>query len=185
MSTHLGNGLPAMLPKLDNPLMAQLAEDRLAAGFIADGVHVPVAALKVMLRAKGWGRSVLVTDAVAAAGRRRVVRVRRDGDRGGGGRVGAQRGAGRWPGRRCGSIRRWAIWCAWGLCELAQAVALAADNPARLLGRPTRGEVDWDRAGAVLGCRLEGMQRGRRDDQNTPQTVWLTMPTELWLKRRR
>lgn len=29
MSTHLGNGLPQQLRKLDNPLFAQLAEDRL------------------------------------------------------------------------------------------------------------------------------------------------------------
>ena len=46
LCTHLGNGLPHLLPKLDNPLMAQLAEDRLAAGFIADGVHLPVPALR-------------------------------------------------------------------------------------------------------------------------------------------
>lgn len=68
MSTHLGNGLPGMLPKLDNPLMAQLAEDRLAAGFIADGIHLPRPALRAMIRAKGPGRAILVTDAVAAAG---------------------------------------------------------------------------------------------------------------------
>lgn len=67
LSTHLGNGLPQLLPKLDNPLFAQLAEDRLSASFIADGIHVPPAALKVMLRAKGLARSILVTDAVSAA----------------------------------------------------------------------------------------------------------------------
>jgi N-acetylglucosamine-6-phosphate deacetylase len=67
LSTHLGNALPQPQPKFLNPLMAQLAEDRLAASFIADGVHVPPPALKVMLRAKGLGRSVLVTDATAAA----------------------------------------------------------------------------------------------------------------------
>ncbi|MDP9097204.1 MAG: N-acetylglucosamine-6-phosphate deacetylase [Pseudomonadota bacterium] len=67
MSTHLGNGLPASLPKLDNTLMAQLAEDRLSASFIADGIHVPPHALKVMLRAKSGERSILVTDATAAA----------------------------------------------------------------------------------------------------------------------
>lgn len=67
LSTHLGNGLPQLLPKLDNPLFAQLAQDRLSASFIADGIHVPPAALKVMLRAKGLARSILVTDAVSAA----------------------------------------------------------------------------------------------------------------------
>ena len=67
LSTHLGNALPQPQPKFLNPLMAQLAEDRLSASFIADGIHIPPAALQVMLRAKGLERSVLVTDATAAA----------------------------------------------------------------------------------------------------------------------
>lgn len=67
LSTHLGNGLPQMLPKLANPLFAQLAEDRLSAGFIADGIHLPPPALKAMIRAKGPGRAFLVTDATSAA----------------------------------------------------------------------------------------------------------------------
>ncbi|MBV9248559.1 MAG: N-acetylglucosamine-6-phosphate deacetylase [Acetobacteraceae bacterium] len=67
LSTHLGNALPQPLPKFLNPLMAQLSEDRLYASFIADGIHVPPHALKVMLRAKGLHRSILVTDATAAA----------------------------------------------------------------------------------------------------------------------
>jgi N-acetylglucosamine-6-phosphate deacetylase len=67
LSTHLGNGLPQSLPKLDNTLMAQLAEDRLVATVIADGIHMPPHALKVIVRAKGPGGCVLVTDAVAAA----------------------------------------------------------------------------------------------------------------------
>jgi len=68
LSTHLGNGLPHLLPKFRNPLVAQLAEDRLHASFIADGIHIPAPALKVLLRAKGLERSLLVTDATAAAG---------------------------------------------------------------------------------------------------------------------
>jgi N-acetylglucosamine-6-phosphate deacetylase len=67
LSTHLGNAVPHLLPKFANPLIAQLGEDRMNASFIADGIHVPPAALKVMFRAKGAGRTVLVTDATAAA----------------------------------------------------------------------------------------------------------------------
>ena len=67
LSTHLGNALPRMQPKFLNPMMAQLAEDRLVASFIADGIHVPPPVLKVLLRAKGLDRAVLVTDATAAA----------------------------------------------------------------------------------------------------------------------
>ena len=59
--------MPQQAHKLANPIMAQLAEDRLCAGFIADGIHLPPPALKAMLRAKGFERSILVTDAVLAA----------------------------------------------------------------------------------------------------------------------
>lgn len=68
LSTHLGNGLPQQLHKLNNTLFAQLAEDRLMAGFIADGIHIHPKALKSLIRAKGFERSILVTDAVVAAG---------------------------------------------------------------------------------------------------------------------
>ena len=67
LSTHLGNGLPPVLAKLDNPLFAQLADDGLCASFIADGIHLPPFAIKAMIRAKGPGRAFLVTDATAAA----------------------------------------------------------------------------------------------------------------------
>ena len=67
MCTHLGNGSHAMLPRLDNYVQHQLADDRLAAGFIADGHHIPFPTLKNFLRAKGTRRSALVTDAVLVA----------------------------------------------------------------------------------------------------------------------
>lgn len=67
LSTHLGNALPQPQPKFLNPLIAQLAHDALQASFIADGIHIPPHALKVLLRAKTPQRSILVTDATAAA----------------------------------------------------------------------------------------------------------------------
>lgn len=68
LSTHLGNGCHAVLPRHPNYLWEQLADDRLAASFIADGIHLDAAFLRVALRAKGVERSVLITDAVAPAG---------------------------------------------------------------------------------------------------------------------
>lgn len=68
MSTHLGNGAHATLPRHPNYIWEQLAEDRLTASFIVDGIHLPASFLKVALRAKGLERSVLVTDAVMPAG---------------------------------------------------------------------------------------------------------------------
>jgi len=68
MSTHLGNAAHDALPRRSNYIWAQLAQDRLAAGFIVDGLHLDNEFLRVALRAKGIERSVLVTDAVAPAG---------------------------------------------------------------------------------------------------------------------
>lgn len=68
LSTHLGNGADAVLPRHPNYLWEQLAEDRLAASFIVDGFHLPPSFLNVALRAKGLERSLLVTDAVMPAG---------------------------------------------------------------------------------------------------------------------
>jgi len=68
MSTHLGNGAHQILQRHPNYIWEQLAEDRLMASFIVDGVHLPASFLKVALRAKGLERSVLVTDASSPAG---------------------------------------------------------------------------------------------------------------------
>lgn len=68
LSTHLGNGTHAMLPRHPNHIWAQLAEDALTATFIADGHHLPADAFVAMVRAKGPGRAVLVSDSVALAG---------------------------------------------------------------------------------------------------------------------
>jgi N-acetylglucosamine-6-phosphate deacetylase len=67
LSTHLGNGTHAVLPRHPNYIWEQLAEDRLAASFIVDGIHLSDAFLRVALRAKGVERSILITDAVMPA----------------------------------------------------------------------------------------------------------------------
>lgn len=67
LSTHLGNGANPMLPKTANYIWEQLAEERLSASFIVDGIHLPDAFLCAAIRAKGVERSILVTDAVMPA----------------------------------------------------------------------------------------------------------------------
>ena len=56
-----------MLSKHDNPILAQLSEDRLSASFITDGYHLSREQLQLYLRAKGPDRTILVTDATSAA----------------------------------------------------------------------------------------------------------------------
>lgn len=62
LSTHLGNGSHAVLPRLNNYLWPQLAEDRLRASIICDGFHLPEPVVRVFHRVKGTGRTILVSD---------------------------------------------------------------------------------------------------------------------------
>jgi N-acetylglucosamine-6-phosphate deacetylase len=68
LATHLGNGCPQVLPRHPNVIWELLAADGVTASFIVDGHHLPAATVKAMVRAKGVARTVLVTDAMAAAG---------------------------------------------------------------------------------------------------------------------
>src|SRR5699024_7218193 len=68
LSTHLGNGLPAELPRHQHPLWDQLADDRLTASAIFAGHHLPDNLLRVLHRVKAPERLILTSDAVALAG---------------------------------------------------------------------------------------------------------------------
>lgn len=67
LSTHLGNGAHAVLPRHRNYIQKQLATDALMASVIADGHHLPDYFIKNLFRCKGTDRVVLITDAMAAA----------------------------------------------------------------------------------------------------------------------
>lgn len=145
LSTHLGNALPQPQPKFNNPLMAQLAEDRLTASVIADGIHVPPHALKVLIRAKGAGRTVLVTDATAAAGAppglygfagMRIELTAEGAVRVPGGTVLAGSAL-----RLDRAVRNVV---AWGIAGREAAIAMASTHPAALVGMPPAGTVEWD-----------------------------------------
>ncbi len=168
LSTHLGNGLPQRLHKLNNAIFAQLAEDRLWASFIPDGIHLHPGALKALLRAKGSKRSILVTDAISAAasppGRYSFAGMSVE--------LGVD-GAVRQPGGTglAGSalsldqgVRNLV---AWGLATPEDALAMASEHPHALIEpaldafRITldRGQVDWSDALAVRAVRLGAVER--------------------------
>lgn len=66
--THLGNGLPRLLPRHDNPIWAGLANDNLTAMIITDGHHLPPSIIKTVIRIKGITKTVVVSDASPIAG---------------------------------------------------------------------------------------------------------------------
>ena len=152
MSTHLGNGGHLMIPRHPNYVWEQLADDRLAAGFIADGIHLPASFLKVALRAKGVERSILVTDAVMPAGcepglyRIGEVEVELHAD----GSV-RQRGGGRLAGSALLMHRGVENLIKLAGISLQEALTMATRNPARVgrIANRQRGLAAGERADIV------------------------------------
>ena len=68
VSTHLGNGCHAVMLRHDNVLWPQLADDRLTAGVIADGDHLPADVFECVRRVKTVGRMFVTCDASPLAG---------------------------------------------------------------------------------------------------------------------
>ncbi|MHA6686241.1 N-acetylglucosamine-6-phosphate deacetylase [Mesorhizobium sp. A556] len=175
LSTHLGNGVPQTLPKLDNTLFAQLAEDRLAATFIADGIHVPPGALKALIRATGLERSILVTDAVSAARAPRGLyqfagmQVESHAD----GSVRVPGGVGLAGSALCldDAVRNLVRW---GIAGFAQAVDMASTNAMALLQpvldahgfRLPASEIEWTPDMTVARVRV-GEEERKYDRQTT------------------
>jgi N-acetylglucosamine-6-phosphate deacetylase len=68
LSTHLGNGAHAVLPRHPNYIWEQLAADELWASIICDGHHLPPAVVRCILRVKTPARTILTCDASSLAG---------------------------------------------------------------------------------------------------------------------
>jgi N-acetylglucosamine-6-phosphate deacetylase len=67
-ATHTFNGMLGMHHRNPGTVGAVLADDRVYAQIIPDGVHLHPAIVKIVIRAKGLERTILITDAVRAAG---------------------------------------------------------------------------------------------------------------------
>jgi N-acetylglucosamine-6-phosphate deacetylase len=150
LSTHLGNGIGATLPRHPNPIWDQLADDRLWASFIFDGHHLPASFMRVALRAKGPARSLLVSDAMAVAGlppgryasMGAQVELRPDGRLN---LAGTPYLAGSASGLRAGLENAVRL----AGCTLAQAVPMITSNPLAVLGASlpeTYTLFQWDAA---------------------------------------
>jgi N-acetylglucosamine-6-phosphate deacetylase len=68
LSTHLGNGSHAVLPRHDNYIWEQLAADELWASLICDGHHLPPSVVRCLVRVKTPRRTILTCDAGSLAG---------------------------------------------------------------------------------------------------------------------
>ena len=180
VSTHLGNGSHAMLPRLKNYLWEQLADDRLVMGLICDGFHVPGSVVKCLVRAKGLDRTVLVSDVALFGGSEPgryawgniEVEVHSDGHLS---VADTPYLAG------AGHTLAWAIprFIEYTGASISQTIRLCTANPARLFGLPLRESPPTKGANADLvqfryssGFRMleiERVVRGAYALENTPR----------------
>jgi N-acetylglucosamine-6-phosphate deacetylase len=153
LSTHLGNGCAQALPRHPNVIWEQLGEDRLLASFIVDGHHLPPATVKSMIRAKTPARSILVTDAVAAAGMPpgRYTLGGQEVELSAAGRV-AVPGAPNLAGSALRLDAAIANTVRFTGLPLEEVVPMASTRPAQYVGVPTAGKVtaEWDEAALTL-----------------------------------
>lgn len=152
LSTHLGNAAHDQIQRHRNYVFDQLGEDRLWASLIVDGWHLPPHVVKIFVRAKGLGRTILVSDAVQYAGLPagvydggyRKFEVREDGFIG---VVGEPRLAGSGLLLRQGveNLVRFAD------LSLPEAVSTVTENPARWLGIEDRlGALEVGREASLV-----------------------------------
>jgi N-acetylglucosamine-6-phosphate deacetylase len=139
---HLFNGMSAFGHRAPGLAGATLAEDRIYAEIVLDGIHVHPAAARVALRAKGPERLVLVTDSTQAAGLGDGIYIR-PGER----KVIVKDGAARLEtGGLAGSIltmdRAVANAAAFLELPLPQAVRLGSQTAADSLGLRRKGRLE-------------------------------------------
>ena len=158
LATHLGNGCAQMLPRHPNVIWELLAADALYASLIVDGHHLPPATVKAMVRAKGTARTILVTDAIAAAGcppgRYTIGGV--DCELGGDGRV-SLTGTPYMAGSALTMDRAISLAVRFTGLALDTVVAMASTIPASYVNSSTLGTVaaEWDdRAGDLKIARV-------------------------------
>jgi N-acetylglucosamine-6-phosphate deacetylase len=152
LSTHLGNGIASPLPRHPNPIWEQAAIDELSASFIADGHHLDLATLRVLARAKGPARTILVGDASPLAGL--PVGTYGDWAVDPSGKIvvaGTPYLAGSNQGLEIGvrNLLRATGWPLW------QVLAAVTSNPARLLGHPEPRFAPDEPANLVIFRRPE------------------------------
>jgi N-acetylglucosamine-6-phosphate deacetylase len=164
-ATHTFNAMRPLAHRSPGILGAVLADRRVSADIIADGVHLDPAIVKLFAQAKGPEQTVLITDAISATGmpdgRYRLGSFEVDVHDGKCTANGKLAGSVLTMDRAVRNLARFAEW------DLPQAVAAASRNPARVARIANKGiltagaDADFvvlNPAGEVLQTFIGGAQ---------------------------
>ena len=172
--THLFNAMVPFGHRDPGPIGVALADGRLTAGLIADGIHVHPIAVAAAWRALGPSRLSLVTDAVAALGRPpgrfplggRTVTLGDDGVRLDDGTL---------AGSALALDEAVRNLIAFTGCSPAESIATVTATPARVLGLPRKGTVapgfDGDLTLLTADLRVATTFVGGREVRPTPEVA--------------
>ena len=139
-ATHLFNAMPALDHRQPGLIAACLADNKVTAGLIPDGIHVHPAMVKLAWKNKGARCMAIVTDAMAALGMKAGVYGLGDYE------VTVNETSARLKdGTLAGSIvhmdQAVRNLMQFSGCSLAQAIGAASINPARLIGADQKGRL--------------------------------------------
>lgn len=140
MATHLFNAMSPFGHRAPGTIGGALLDSRITAGLIPDGVHSHPASLRLAVAAKGVDRIALVTDMMSAAGMPpgdyvlAGREVRSDG-------ISARLPDGTLAGAVLTMDTAVRNMVRWAGISLADAVRMASEVPARVLGLPDTGAI--------------------------------------------
>lgn len=150
LTTHTFNAMRGLHHREPGTVGAALTIDELSCEAIADGIHLHPAAAALIARAKGCGRTVLITDAMRAAGLPDgVYDLARQ-------RVTVTEGAARLDnGSLAGSTltidRAVANMARFARIPIEEAISMASSTPARLIGLgDTKGRIERGMDGDIV-----------------------------------
>ena len=145
LATHLGNGCAPLINRHNNPLWAQLADDRLMISIIADGFHLPPEILQVFFNAKAYENIILISDMTSFAGlppgqyrikTGETIEKTPDGNLRFSGQEGGLYGSASTLPKAVGHIMKVTG------CSLSKAIQMSTLNPARLHNLNDRGKLE-------------------------------------------
>lgn len=157
LSTHLGNGCANEINRHHNPLWPQLANDGLSISIIADGSHLTKEEVRTFYKVKGAERTILVSDALSFAGLP-LGEYEKDGHR-----YLLTEEVVKYPEENvlAGAVQPVSK-CVSNImeftnCDLKDAIRMASENPARLMGLDHLGEISsGKRADLILFTMEDG-----------------------------